>query len=463
MWAILGEQQKKFVIILSQTQRQARQHLLNIKRELETNVLLRIDLGPFKEETDEWGSLSLVIPKYGAKITAASTEQSIRGMRHGEHRPDLVIGDDLEDLESVKTKESRDKLFGWFTGDIIPAGDANTRIIVIGNLLHEDSLLMKLKKNIELRQLNAIFRSFPFMDEGDKLLWPAKFDTLEKIEEEKNKIGNEIAWQREYMLKIIPDEGRVVHTEWLHYYDKLPEFTKENNHRSTIMAVDLAISQGSNADYTAVAAAEVYGYRENLKIFILPTLNKRMTYPETVEMIKGQALVLGQGNQCHIVIEKVGYQEALIQDLDAQGFQVEAFTPHGQDKRARLSLTTHHIRNGQIRFPKTGAEELIQQLVGFGVEKHDDLADSFSMLILKIIEKDNTNGHFTFCSIDDQPTPKIKTEQEKEAERLAVLKSEAERSGDLKFWQKYWHEKAQSEARASWKKYELENYKRMGY
>ena len=71
IWSILGKQQKKFVLILGLTQKQAKQHLLNLKRELESNQLLQRDLGPF-EEDEEWGSYSLVIPKLDARITAAS-------------------------------------------------------------------------------------------------------------------------------------------------------------------------------------------------------------------------------------------------------------------------------------------------------------------------------------------------------------------------------------------------------
>ena len=60
--------------------------------------------------------------------------------------------------------------------------------------------------------------------------------------------------------------------------------------------------------------------------------------------------------------------------------------PGNQDKRSRLVLTAHMIKSGKILFPRTGAEELITQIVHFGVEKHDDLADAFSTLILSIIE-----------------------------------------------------------------------------
>ena len=114
IWAILGDQQKKFVLILCQTRSQAKQHMMNLRRELEENQLLKDDLGPFEEESDEWGSASLVFSSLNVRITAASTEQSIRGLRHNQHRPDLIVGDDVEDLNSTKTLEMRDKLHEWF-------------------------------------------------------------------------------------------------------------------------------------------------------------------------------------------------------------------------------------------------------------------------------------------------------------------------------------------------------------
>ena len=44
------------------------------------------------------------------------------------------------------------------------------------------------------------------------------------------------------------------------------------------------------------------------------------------------------------------------------------------------------IKSGKVKFPRQGAEQLINQIVHFGVEKHDDLADAFSSLVLSIIE-----------------------------------------------------------------------------
>jgi phage terminase large subunit-like protein len=65
---------------------------------------------------------------------------------------------------------------------------------------------------------------------------------------------------------------------------------------------------------------------------------------------------------------------------------IEGAKVHGQDKRARLALTTALIKSGVVRFPKKGAERLIQQLTGFGIEKHDDLADAFAILVLKTMQ-----------------------------------------------------------------------------
>lgn len=79
-----------------------------------------------------------------------SSDQSIRGIRHGSHRPELIIADDLENLQSVKTRESRDKLYEWFTKELIPLGDLKkTRIVILGNMLHRDSLLMRMRDEID--------------------------------------------------------------------------------------------------------------------------------------------------------------------------------------------------------------------------------------------------------------------------------------------------------------------------
>lgn len=387
IWSIIGIQQKKFVLIVSQTQAQAKLHLENIKSELEHNDLLKADIGPFESSDDEWGSNSIVIPKFGARIATVSIEQSIRGVRHEQHRPDLVICDDIEDINSVKTKEGRDRTHTWFNGEIVPVGDANTKMLVIGNLLHEDSLIMRFKRLINDGKLSGQFFAYPLLDNESNILWPAKYPTMEDIKKLKRSFSQESAFYREYLLKIISDEDRLVKPEWIQYYDKLPSVNADN-FKFAGVGVDLAISEKESADYTAMVSAYVFSRDEKLRVYILPNpINKRMDFPATVNTAISLSQAVVHGQHTKLFIEEVGYQKAFIDYLKGKNIPVEGVPVHGQDKRTRLALVTHIIQQGKVFFPRVGVENLINQLTGFGIEKHDDLADAFSLLLLKILEE----------------------------------------------------------------------------
>ena len=94
---------------------------------------------------------------------------------------------------------------------------------------------------------------------------------------------------------------------------------------------------------------------------------------------------LGGGRPSGAYVESNAYQAAVSQYLAFQNYPITGVISRG-DKRSRAISITHLIQNGTIRFPKHGAEQLIEQLVYFGVEKHDDLVDAFVLLINKILE-----------------------------------------------------------------------------
>lgn len=381
IWAILGVQQKKFVLIASQTQQQAKLMISNIRQELEQNALLRADLGPFKEESNEWGSSTLYLPKYKARIAAVSAETSIRGFRNMENRPDLIIVDDAEDLNSTKTKEGRAKTYQWFMGDLVPTGDFDTKAIVIGNLLHEDSLLMRLKDKIERNELEGIFKSYPLVDDSGQSLWPGHFPDMDTVERRRKKLGDERSWQREFLLRIIPAEDQIVLREWIHHYDKLPE---GNHYHLCYIATgaDLAISERESADNTALVSGALYDVDGEPVLYILPNpINAHMSFRKTIETMKSLSFSLGGGYSTKILVESVGYQDANVQQLVSEGVNAEPVRIGALDKRSRLSLSSYKISVGKIMFPKYGCDELISNIVHFGVEKHDDLADAFSLLV----------------------------------------------------------------------------------
>lgn len=358
--------------------------LKNIREELESNTVLRGDLGPFREEEDEWRNSTIVIGNYGAKISAVSVDQSVRGVRYGAYRPDLIICDDVEDVASAKTKEGREKTAKFVKGELIPAGHQGTRVIVIGNLVHEKCFVRSLKKEIDDGTRRGVYREYPLLTIDDKCLWPGKYPTPEAIETEKQRVGDETAWQREYLLRIVSTSECVIQPEWIRFYDYLPS---EARYFSAI-GIDLAISQNDSADYTAMVGAHVYRINGQYFAYIEPNpVNARLTALETVDYAKILSNAMEQHRQPFVYVEDVAYQHAMVELLKREGLQARGVPVHGSDKRSRLALVSHFVQLGRVLFPRTGCEELIEQLTGFGGEHHDDLADAFSILMLKVLQK----------------------------------------------------------------------------
>ena len=60
------------------------------------------------------------------KVEAIGSGKKIRGRKHRNWRPDLLILDDIENDENVRTPEQRAKLDSWFKKAVSKAGDDYT-------------------------------------------------------------------------------------------------------------------------------------------------------------------------------------------------------------------------------------------------------------------------------------------------------------------------------------------------
>lgn len=391
IWAMLGKQEKKFIVILSQTQNQSRLILNNLKRELETNQLLIKDFGKLDDTSREWSTNSLDIVKYGTRITAASSGETIRGLRHGSYRPDLIICDDVEDIASVKTLDSRQRTHEWFTSEVLPLGDFGTRLIVVGNMLHEDSLMMKLKDYDNNVGMHSVFIEYPLVDDDGIILWPEKY-TPEAIDELRRSSMNDHTFEREYLLKIVPDDEQVIHREWIKYYD-FPLPCKEIQiPREILLAVDLAIKKGNGRDFTSIVPFYLTGFDKELQAYVLPYIvNKQMDFPETIAELEKLSKRLQEIFKIppRIYVESVGYQDAVVQQLlTVSKLSAEAVGIGGLDKISRLRIVSPYVQTGKVSFPKYGSDTLVSQLLNIHSTKHDDLADAFSIGMSRIIQSD---------------------------------------------------------------------------
>jgi len=390
IWATIANK-SHFSVLVSDTFSQIKSHIYNIKTELENNSLLIKDFGPF-EENEEWTATSIVLPKYNTKIVGKSTGQKIRGMRYKQWRPSLILLDDIEDLEMIRTKEQRDKTYRWFTGNVIPAGTKDTSFVLIGNLLHSDAIMSRIKKEIENGNREGKVVEYPLLKNGE-ITWKGKYPDREMIEKEKRKVGQTPigmrAWQREYLLRLIPEEGQIIKDNWIRYYDVLP-----NLPGYTATGVDLAISKKESADYTAMVSGKLITQDGKTNLYILPNpVNERLSGLETTRRGREISLQLGNGNSLTpLWVEDVAYQKMQIETMADAGLPVEGVKV-SKDKRARLMAVSSYIQNGTVLFSRKGCEDLIGQLLGFGIEAHDDLVDAFTILVSKMM-LGKVAGHF---------------------------------------------------------------------
>lgn len=387
IWSMIGLKEKRFIVLISNTARQSEILMANIKAVLESNDILKADLGPFEETAEEWNISSLVFKDYDTKIMAISVNESVRGIRYKNKRPDLIVCDDVETLDSVKTEDNRDKLTTWFDRDIVPLGDESTNFIMVGTIMTQGSLMHTLKERIDFGQLNGVFRKYPITDEDGNILWKSLWPDQESID--KYKLDKGIvprSWQTEYLLNDYAEEDQLIKQDMIETYTEIPFGQYPGVHG--FISVDLAISTKESADKTAILAGYMLTINGKEHLYLLPhPVNKRMNSHDTLIEIKNMALSMDTGTDTTIIIENVGYQSSMIEQLEQEGFyNAVPFEIRGQDKRARLETTIHNLVTKRILFPEKGCDTLINQLVMFGIEKYDDLADAFSMLSMKSFE-----------------------------------------------------------------------------
>lgn len=386
------------VLIVSGSQRQAEDHLANIKSSLENKSLLTSDFGPFKGD-ETWTKDSIIIPKYNAKITAVSLGQAIRGAKYDQYRPQLIICDDIEDVQSVMTAESREKTNHIVQSELIPLGEpGKTRLIFVGNLLHRESVMMRLKSIIEKNKIGQ-YRAYPLLDDNGKIAWPERY-TPEIYKKERAKFYSPEDWEREMNLKIINPLAMVIlRPEWITYYNNAKPPTG-NYVVKLAIGVDPAFTTKSHSDYSAIVSVVVLKVNGSMKFYVYPSLiHRKMEFPELVQSIKGEYerltnRVANPYFPVELFIEDFGSQVSIPQTLNADySIPAQGFKPKG-DKRSRAAELGRLVEKGIIVFPKTGCERLIQEMLDFGMELHEDLVDALGTVVFPILEKAKQSFHF---------------------------------------------------------------------
>jgi predicted phage terminase large subunit-like protein len=402
-----------YLWIVSDTKHQACAHLENIKAELLENERLTRDFPDAVGRGLVWRANTIVL-RNGVTIEAYGTGQRLRGRRYRQHRPTLIICDDLQSDRHIGSAMQRDHSRTWFHGTLMKAGTARTNVVNLATALHRDALAMELHRtpgwtsrlfraivrwpeNMALwQQWEAIYtdlakpryktaaRRFyeehrPAMDAGALLLWPEEEDlyTLMCTRVESGRT----AFEREKQNSPInPDlcewpEGYFDGTIW---FDSWPA-----NLLVKTMALDP--SKGSDARRGDYSALVMLGVDRQGILYVEADLARR----PTPQMVADAAEWFRRFRPDLFGVESNQFQDLLAGEFEAefrrQGILGARPTPieNHAAKQVRIRRVGPYLSSRRLRLKadSPGTRLLLEQLREFPIGDHDDGPDALEMAI----------------------------------------------------------------------------------
>jgi intein/homing endonuclease len=324
LWA-LCEGWKRFIAIFSGTDDQAEKIGMNIRAEFEENPFIKLWYGDICgiNYGKKWTTKDFVIIRQNengdpieSTVMVRGCGASVRGARNRGARPDLVLLDDVDKDDYMRSPTQREWLFTtWWAGQVVPMlHPLRGSILVIGTVLHFDSLLSRILARDSIYET----RVWKCYDEEGESIWPERFTTayLRSLQRE-----NPIAFAFEYLNDPTQTGARPFPPENMRFYGRDECYCDEDGlwwwrkQRLEIIAgVDPAISEDEDACQFAMIVIGVT--RDKHNIIIMRVLMDRMDFPAQVDAIGQFADAFPQHRACGI--ETVNYQKALPQQIRQQ-------------------------------------------------------------------------------------------------------------------------------------------------
>jgi len=264
--ACLMFRERDFVLLVSDTETQAVQFLGDIKRELQENEELISAFGVKKFIKDTESDIIVEFDDgVQFRVIAKGSEQKVRGWKWRSKRPNLVVGDDLENDEIVMNEDRREKFRTWFLNALLQAGSDDCLYRIVGTILHMDAMLERLMpewnakttktdgiKHWSVKKSSWTSIRYQAHDESyNKILWPEKFpkSRLEEIRQTYIDQGHPEGYSQEYLNYPIDEENA--------FFRKTDFFPIKNKdeHLEYYVGGDLAISEKDTRAYSVFVVA----------------------------------------------------------------------------------------------------------------------------------------------------------------------------------------------------------------
>ena len=418
-------EEKKFIMIVSLTLPHAVDLLEAIKNELETNKLIRELFGNFVakrswggEGTGKWTEKEIVMSN-NITIRAKGAGQQIRGSLKLGKRPDLIVCDDLEDEKNTGTPDVRSKTADWFDGTVLPSYEG--RLIIVGTILHEESLLSNLWKAATGRQVGQRYgddlpKSHPDMmwqglfyrnvDENGEGIWQKKFSNkrIARIKADFKFRNNLKTYYREYENRARGDDDVEIPESYMsHYHDldfqKHPisggngflwKMGEEGDTRipvATTIGVDLGFTKSKRSNFSAFVPLHMQHSGEK---YLDDIIKLRMDVADAIELI---FVLREKYNKPRFIFEK-NAMDAVLQWLRVEEHKRDIYIDkkiivESTDKMARIRAIIPFFREGQVLIKPSSAELLKDEAYDFPAERprgghHYDVWDACEKAITNI-------------------------------------------------------------------------------
>ena len=401
-----------YTVLVSETTDVAGDFITWGRYQLKFNEKLRKDFGELLHPKATQNALDNkyeFITANNIKVEAKGLGTQMRGLRHGSHRPDLFLLDDLESKESTNTKEQIEKSKAWFSEEMLPALSKDGICVYLGTILAYDSLLdhvIRERRDFKSKKYSAIiewskrsdlwdewrklYRSdshtarqdaYNFyyehqadMLEGTEILWEGYFEYIDLIEVLENSGAK--AFNQEYQNNPTDEERQLFKPEKFTFYTPFDTHNKKFDYYA---GIDFAMGKERGDFSTIVTIAK---NRTTGVCYVVDTYAKRV-HPD--EFIKAIVEKVFEYQYEAIAVEAQMAQEffadKLSEELTSKGYPARTRLKKIKQrtkKELRIEALLPDIEAAKIRFHKKHTD-LLHELYYFGMTKHDDLADALAM------------------------------------------------------------------------------------
>jgi len=380
--------QADFALIVSDTETQAAEFLGDMKAELADNDALKETFEVKKILRDTHTDFICEMKDgHRFRVLAKGSEQKLRGIKWRNRRPNLILGDDLENDDIVMNPERREKFRRWFYNALLPCGSDKCLYRFVGTVLHLDSMLNRLMSDPEWDTLLFEAHNPDFTE----ILWPEKFSKrrLMSIRRKYENQNNLDGYAQEYLNRPIAAGNAFFNKDYFFDMDRDGEGRPVYPNLEFYAAADFAISEKEKADYTVIMTA---GVDPEGMVYIVDCRRFRGDSDKIIsELIAVQKM--WKPNIFTFETEKI--DKALGPFLDremrrtGQFMNINKVTPT-KSKTARAASIAAMHKSGSIRYDKKSSwypdfESELMTISDSGPRgAHDDYLDAFAYLGLTI-------------------------------------------------------------------------------